>query len=79
MDHKKLTSYKFSIEEIEILKSPKNYKNYVEIYQGRFQRFWSGGWQIEREASRRFLPPPCEFYNGVPTINPQTYKHRADI
>ena len=45
--------------------------------------FWSGGWQIASEASRKFLPPPCEFSpppcRGVSKINPQTYKHRADI
>ena len=23
--------------------------------------FWSGGWQIASEASRKFSPPPCEF------------------
>jgi hypothetical protein len=26
---------------------------------GAVSAFWSGGWQIESEASRKFLPPPC--------------------
>ena len=58
---------------------------------GAVSEFWSGGCELASEASRKFLAPPCEFlappplqgganfYRGGPTINPLTYKYRADI
>ena len=48
--------------------------------------FWSGGWQIASEASRKFSPPPCEFsrvasFTGgwQQLIHKYVYKHSADI
>ena len=42
---------------------------------GAVSEFWSGGCEMASTPSRIFLAPPCR---GVPTINLQTYKQRAD-
>ena len=38
------------------------------------KREFRGGFRVLRN-----LAPTCQFLQGVPTINPQTYKQRADI
>ena len=45
--------------------------NYYAV-PGAVSAFWSGGWQIASEASRKFLPPPCiiltMIYNYIQTF-----------
>ena len=52
-------------------------------YSEAVSAFWSGGVvDSERSDPKIFathLHGGGKFYRGVPTINPQTYKHRADI
>ena len=55
----------------------------VSLYTGAVSEFLSGGCKVASEASWKFKAPPCQFLappcRGVPTINLQTNKQRADI